>query len=81
MFRNSNCILSVTIIAYFFPIQTFVLFLGKFWQFTWDEMAKYDVPAMIEKVFILHRMILSSYLLIPKIQAFYIIENELRIFH
>jgi len=23
---------------------------GDFWKFTWDEMAKYDIPAMIEKV-------------------------------
>ncbi|XP_023329827.1 gastric triacylglycerol lipase isoform X2 [Eurytemora carolleeae] len=23
---------------------------GSFWDFTWDEMAKYDIPAMIEKV-------------------------------
>ena len=21
-----------------------------FWDFTWDEMAKYDIPAMVEKV-------------------------------
>ena len=23
---------------------------GGFWDFTWDEMAHYDIPAMIEKV-------------------------------
>ena len=34
-------------------MQTFVVFLGKFWQFSWDEMAKYDLPAMLEKVFVL----------------------------
>ena len=22
----------------------------KFWDFTWDEMAKYDIPSMVEKV-------------------------------
>ena len=26
------------------------LFNHKFWDFTWDEMAKYDIPSMVEKV-------------------------------
>ena len=25
-------------------------YLDGFWDFTWDEMAHYDIPAMIEKV-------------------------------
>ena len=25
---------------------------GGFWDFTWDEMAQYDIPSMIEKVFL-----------------------------
>ena len=27
-----------------------ILIQGGFWDFTWDEMAKYDIPIQIEKV-------------------------------
>ena len=30
--------------------QSIYMLSGGFWDFTWDEMAHYDIPAMIEKV-------------------------------
>ena len=26
------------------------LYEGKFWEFSWDEMARYDIPATIDKI-------------------------------
>ena len=32
-----------------FLLLHYLILLGGFWDFTWDEMAHYDLPTMIEK--------------------------------